>query len=145
MSTFATFWLVGGGILILLELVIPGAILGFLGLSSCVVGGLLHYGVVDGFINTGMAFFVTSLFMVLVVRTFFLRLMPGDTQVQNTNEDKDAEGSIVEVSDEIFPESKGRIRFRETTWEAQSEAHLKPGEKAIIVSRQGNIWTVKPL
>lgn len=131
-----------GGIFILLEFIVPGAILVFLGMASLIVAGLLHYDVINGIVEAMLAWFIISLFMVLIVRTIFLRFMPGDYKVTNTDEDLDSIGSIVEVIEEIRPEKKGRIRFRDSTWTAQSDEVIAVGQKAIIKQREGNSWIV---
>lgn len=138
-------WLVFAAILGLLEFVIPGAILGFLGLSAVIIAMLLHFSVISGFIQTGMTFFVVSLFMIIFIRSLCLKVMPGDLSIQNTDEDQDAIGSIVEVLEDIEPNHHGRIRFRGTTWEAESTQAIKPGEKAVITGRRASIWIISPI
>ena len=138
-------WVVVAVVMILLEVVIPGAVLGFLGLAALIVAGLIYAGVITTTIHAVIAFFMLSLFLIMVLRSFALRLMPGDYQVHDTDEDDEAIGSFVEVIEEIKPESLGRVRYRDSTWEAESEFAIAVNEKAIIVSRRGSRWIVKPL
>ena len=145
MSTYVIGWLVLAVLLGALELVIPGAILGFLGLASAMVAGLLYWEIVTGPVEVLMTWFALSLFLILVVRSFCLKLMPGDSKVENTDEDVDDMGSIVEVCEDIRPEKNGRIKFRDSTWKAQSDHHLKTGDHAIIAGRDGATWIIKPL
>lgn len=144
-SNFVLMWIIFGAVLAALELIIPGAVLGFLGLAALIVGFAVHYGFIQGWVHALILWFISSIVLVLFLRSFVLRLMPGDFQVDNTDEDKDAMGSFVEVVEEIRPESVGRIKFRDTTWEAESDYSLSPGEEAVIIGRRGMRWIVKPL
>lgn len=144
LSAYVT-WAIVGALFIVLELVVPGAILGFLGLAAIIVGGLIYYGVIVDIAHAFIAFFIISLGLILFLRSFALKLMPGDYKIHDTDEDLEAIGSFVEVIEEIKPESLGRVRYRDSTWEAESEYHIEVKQKAIIVSRRGNRWIVKPL
>ena len=144
MENYVIGWFVVGAILALLEFVVPGAILGFVGLSCIVVGLLVHFGTLEGWVDILLAWFAISIFCILVLRSFCLKLMPGDATVDNTDEDKEVYGSVVEVVKAIPPGGIGRIRFRDTTWQAIAGVPLKEGDKAIIVGRQESTWIVEP-
>lgn len=146
MTTDITYWVTASLILITLEFVVPGAILGFLGLSGLIVAALLHFGWISGFFESILSWFMISIFSIIFLRNFALKVMPGDTKVHNTDEDKDALGSIVVITEEIRPEKKGRIAFRDSTWTAQcSDKTIKKGDKATIIGRKGSTWLVKSI
>ena len=76
----------------------------------------------------------------------FQRLMPGDEEVQSTDEDFDAFGTVVEVAETIAKGEQGRIRYRGTTWVATCyERTLEPGSQARLVTRDGIGWVVEPV
>ena len=144
MENYVIGWFVVGAFLALLEFVVPGAILGFVGLSCVIVGLLVHFGILEGWVNILLAWFAISIFCILVLRGFCMKLMPGDATVENTDEDKGVYGSVVEVVEAIPPGGTGRIRFRDTTWQAIAAVGLKVGDKASIVGREDSTWIVEP-
>lgn len=53
-------------------------------------------------------------------------------------------GKFAEVSDEIFPDQQGRVFFDGEYWTAESESHLKEGDRAEIIEYIGLRVRVKP-
>ena len=143
MDNYVLGWLISGVILILLEFAVPGAILSFLGIASILVATLMYYGYIDGIVEIMITWFITSLFLVIFVRALFLRIMPGASEVEGTDELKDALGGEVEVITEISKNGMGRVRYRDTTWDAMSESQLLVGARAKIVGKSGNRWIVE--
>jgi membrane protein implicated in regulation of membrane protease activity len=139
------FWTILAVVCLMAEFVVPGAVLGFIGVAAALVGLAEYLAWVEGWVPSLTLFFIISLFLVLVVRTFFLRLFPGDSKVENVDEDEEARGAIVEVVQDITPARRGRIRFRDTTWDAESEESLPKGEKAVIIARSGSLWIVQSM
>ncbi len=145
MSTPIIVWLSLGVFLILLEMVIPGGVVSFLGLAALVIAGLMYFGFVTEIIYAIISWFIISIIMVLFLRTVFMKFFPGNETIQNTDEDEESFGSVVEVVERVTPYQEGRIRFRETTWVVQSDFEIDSGEKAIIEKRNGNKWVIKPI
>lgn len=145
MEMVALIWLGLGAALILLELVVPGAVFGFVGGAAVLTGVLVQLGHIEGPVNILMTFFISSIFFVMFLRTGLLKLFPSDDRVENTDETQDAIGKIVDVIDEVTPYRRGRIRYLDTSWEAQSDETIETGHQAVIVSRDGNCWIIKPL
>ncbi len=139
------FWSILAAVCLLAEFVVPGAVLGFVGVAAALVGLAEYLGWVEGWVPSLTLFFVIALFMILVVRTLFLRFFPGDTHIENVEEEEEAHGAIVEVLQDITPAKHGRIRFRDTSWEAESDETLLRGEKAVIVNRSGSLWIVQSM
>jgi len=141
-----TYWIVGGIVLTLLEIIIPGMVLVFLGIGALIVAGLIWLGIVDGWIPALTTWFVVSLALLLVVRGLFQRMMPGDETWRSTNEDIDAFGQVVKVAETINKGEQGRIRFRGTTWPATCyEQTLEAGSQATLVYRENVVWIVEAL
>lgn len=139
------FWSILAIVCLLAEFVVPGAVLGFIGAAAAIVGLAEYLGWVEGWMPALTLFFISSLFLVLVVRTLFLRFFPGDSKVDNVDDDADAIGAIVDVLQDITPAKRGRIRYRDSSWEAESEETLIKGEKAVILSRSGSLWIVQSM
>lgn len=140
------FWLVLGIFLMLSEIIVPGLVVVFLGIASLFVAFGIWMGWLQGWVEVMTAWFISSLALIFSLRQVFARLAPGNTQISNMDEDVDAIGQVVEVVKTINPSSEdGRIHFRGTTWAAKSNQIIKQGEKAILDSRELNLWVVSPL
>jgi membrane protein implicated in regulation of membrane protease activity len=138
-------WLLSGAIMMLLEFIVPGGIIVFLGIAAMVVGGSSYY---KWIVSTPMAFlmwFIVSIILIIFLRSIFIKYFEGDSQIQNTNEDLDLAGSLVEVVEDIFPHKLGRVRFRDSTWGARSDEEFKVGTKVVVSRRDGNNLVVKSL
>lgn len=140
-----TAWLVAGVAFLLLELVVPGAVLVFLGAGALVVALLVWLGLLTTWVSAITAWFIGSLALLLGLRGLVLRLLPGESETQSTDEELDAYGEVVEVIEAVGPDPGGRIRFRGTTWDALClEQTIPAGSKARIVLRQDLAWIVDP-
>ena len=141
-----TLWIVAGIVLIVLELVVPGMVLVFLGAGSLLVALLVWLGLIESWTAAITTWFVSSLVLLVGLRNFFYRLIPGDAEEgASTDEDANAYGEIVEVAEAITPGSPGRIRYRGTTWKAACyDEKLEAGCKARIVYRENLVWVVEP-
>ena len=140
-----TAWIVAGVVLMVLELIVPGMVLVFLGAGALTVALLVWLGLIQSWVVSITTWFILSLVFLLVLRGFFQRLMSGDTEKQSTDEDLDAFGEDVEVVEAIAPDRQGRIRYRGTTWEAACyEGTLEVGSTARIVYREDLVWVVEP-
>ena len=138
-------WMISGVIMMVLELIIPGGIIVFLGLAAAFVGALVYFNILTSVVHAFISWFIISLFLMLVLRSVFMKYFEGDSSVQNVDEDKDHLGKIVEVVEDILPFKEGRIKFSDTTWKARSNEEILKGSKAIIEARDGSTWFVKPI
>jgi inner membrane protein len=138
-------WTIAGGVFILSELIIPGMITIFIGLAAVLTGLGIKFSYLDSPASVFTTFIVSTLFFLIVIRTFFLRFYKGDTTVHNVDEQEDMKGSIVVVEDDIEPYKDGRIHFRGSTWQARSDISIQKNAKAIILRLEGNTFIVKPI
>jgi membrane protein implicated in regulation of membrane protease activity len=141
-----TYWVVGGIALMLLEVIVPGMVLVFLGAAALIVAVSIWFGILAGWIPALTAWFVLSLGLLIVLRSLFQRLMPGDEGWSSTDEDADAYGQVVDVAETIPKGAKGRIYFRGTTWPATCYDHtVQAGSQAKLVYRDNVVWIVEAL
>lgn len=140
-------WAGAGALLMALELVVPGLILVFLGAGALVVAGVRALGWVQGTLPSLTAWFVASSALLLGLRSLLQRLLPGQTERGQTDEDADAFGQVVPVVEAIpGGEAEGRIRFHGTSWPARSaEGPIEAGAAARILYRESNAWVVEPV
>ena len=139
------YWLISGIVLIILELVVPGAILMFLGGGALVVALLLWTGVLGHWMGAFTAWFVVSLALIIVFRSMVQRFSGGKSDRESTDEDGDAAGTVVIVTEIIRPGAEGRIRYRGTTWPAICHVRvLEVDAKAKLMHRENLAWVVEP-
>ena len=138
-------WLIVGAVMILLEFVVPGGIIVFIGMAAAIVGAGLYFEIINTLFEALITFFTSSIFMMLFLRSIFIKYFEGDSVIQNTNEDIDLVGSVVEAVEDVHPYKEGRVRFRDSTWSARSDEEIKSGSKATVSGRDGNILIIKPL
>ncbi len=81
-----TYWVVGGIVLLVAEIVVPGMVLGFLGAAALLVALLLWLGAIEGLAPALTTWFIGSIVMLVALRGLFQRLMPGDTDVHSTTQ-----------------------------------------------------------
>ena len=145
-DTLIWLWVIGGGVLIASEIVVPGMITFFLGLSALVVALGYKLGFLENILPGFTTWFIVSLFCVFFLREFTKKLLPGDAGYKKIDEDYEAFGQVVDVIEDVsVSHNKGRIRFRGTSWQATTSAKLIPaGDKAKIVTRDNLVWIVEP-
>ena len=134
--TNPNFWLAIGLILIFAELVIPGGVIVFLGGGGIVVAFALWMGWVTDWVDVLTLYFVSSLALLLSLRSLVMRFAGGDFSRSNTIEILDVFGEIVTVIETIGPgEKPGRILFRDTQWAALSDgSEILKGDTARIIA-----------
>jgi membrane protein implicated in regulation of membrane protease activity len=129
-----------------LEALIPGLVVIFLGMAACLVAGLIYWGYIDGWMEILTTWFISSLALIVLLRGLFQKFAPGEEEVGDVDEDADAIGTIVEVVERITSDAKtGRVRFRGTSWEAVSKTvAIEKGQHAKLVERRDLVWYVVP-
>ena len=140
-----TTWVVAGGVLLVLEAVVPGMVLGFLGAGALLVALFIWLGWIGTWVASLTCWFVLSLVLLVGLRGFFQRFVGGDVDRQSTDEELHAYGAVVEVVETIAPERQGRIRYRGATWQAVCYDHtIAVGDKAMLAYRDNLVWVVEP-
>ena len=132
------YWLVVGFVLAIAEVIIPGGIVFFLGAGCLLVAGAIWIGWVSTWMGAMTLFFVSSLVLIVGLRTFTGRLVEGDSSKANTVEILDDIGETVSIVERVGPGNKvGRILYRGTQWEALGNGEVfTPGDEAKIVAQE---------
>ena len=125
------------------EVIVPGGIVVFLGISAMVVSGAIYMGWITSVTYALITWFITSIIFMLFLRSLFMKYFEGDSEIQDVEENSGIPGKVVEVIEEITPDKLGRVRMRDSTWVAKAEEHFKIGDKAIAVSLKENILIIK--
>ena len=141
-------WFIGGVALMLLEFIIPGGIVFFLGLGATLVSVLLYAGLIDGWLQAFTTWFIGSLALLFGLRGVVQKIIPAEVEKGKTDEDLDAYNHVVEVAEAIPANGEGRIVFRGSTWAARNYHGDQPVEKdgrVRIVFRDNLVWVVEPI
>ncbi|WP_394176854.1 NfeD family protein [Thalassotalea litorea] len=127
-----------GVLMMLLEIIIPGGIIIFLGISAVVVALTLQLGLIDHWVHAFTCWFILSLLLLLLFRNITQKMVGGDTRIDNTDEELDMFGAEVEVVETIGPgNQKGRVMFQGSSWTALGDgSEIKPGEAAKVICRE---------
>ncbi len=139
-------WLIGGVLLIVIELFLPHFVVIFFGVAAILVAILQWIGLLHDFTTSLAVWFILSVVFLITLRRLLKRFLPSESSYGITDEDTDAAGETVEVLSPVGTETQGRIRFRGTSWPAIcKERALEPGEKAKLLYRDNLVWIVEPL
>ncbi|MDT8407286.1 MAG: NfeD family protein [Methylococcales bacterium] len=141
-------WLMGGFALMLLELLIPGGIVFFLGLAAVLVSLGLYAGLIDGWLQAFTVWFIASPSLLFALRGVVQKLIPAQVEHGKTDEDLDAYNAIAEVCEAIPVKGEGRIAFRGSTWMARNyhdDQGLAIGTQVRVVFRDNLVWVVEAI
>jgi membrane protein implicated in regulation of membrane protease activity len=140
-------WLMAGIVLVLAELIIPGGVVVFLGFACLVVAAAVSLGLVSTWVSALTLFFISSLVLVVTLRSFFMRYAGGDFSRGNTIEILDDIGQLVPVVTTIGPgQKRGSIEYHGTRWKALSDGQkIEAGDVVQIVGRDNVSYIVEPL
>jgi len=136
-------WFFLGLILLLLELVVPGFVIIFFGIGAWITA--LVCLVADPGINLQIAIFgVTSVlsliaFRKLIQKKFFYSKEGKSEAVEDEFTGKEG----VALSD-FGKDKKGKVEFKGTRWNAESESEIKEGQAVIINRKESLILKVEP-
>ena len=131
-------WLIGGSILVLLEFLIPGLVVIFLGLGALITSGLLYTGYIRDPWLAIACFAVASILMLVTLRKMVLRFYPSLSEKVETDEDVLIVGKRAEAISVLSAHDySGRVKYSGTTWPARSEAgEIAEGSQVEIVAQE---------
>jgi membrane protein implicated in regulation of membrane protease activity len=140
------WFLVGLG-LILLEFVIPGAIIVFFGVGAWIAALFSWLGVTSSLAWQLIIFSVSSVLLLLLLRRRLRAQFLGHSSgEQDLNDNLDEfVGHVVTVTDSIRAGAPGRVEFKGASWEARSEYSFQPGDRAVITDRDGIQILIGPM
>lgn len=141
------FWLVGGSTLVLLEFLIPGLVVIFLGLGALITSGLMYLGYIQGPWLAIACFAVASVLMLVTLRKMILRFYPSLSEKVETDEHALIVGKRAEaISALTAHDYSGRVKYSGTTWPARSEAGtIASGVEVEIVAQENINLVVRQL
>jgi len=134
MTSCAWLWMYAGAFLMLAELLAPGFVIFFFGLSAATVG-LLRFALGDSFDLTWQlaAFSGFSIVYLVVLRRWLKRLFAGGKVETAIDFDNEFVGRVGKVTEAIQPPLSGRILLGDAEWTAVADIPIAVGETVKVL------------
>ena len=136
MTSCAWLWLYLGAFLMLMELLAPGFVVFFFGLSAMTVG-LCRFALGDAFAGTWqmLAFSVFSILYLVFLRRWLKRTFFGGMSETKTDFDNEYVGRVGKVTAAIEPPLAGRVEIGDAEWTAEAADPIPLGATVKVVSQ----------
>jgi len=139
-------WFMVGLVLLVLELALPGLIVGFFGIGAWIVAIVCLMTEIG--INTQLIIFiVASVLSLLILRKWLKGVFLGHTESkQDLKRDlEEFVGQRAVVKEKIVPRLGGKVEFHGSNWEAQADDQIEPGTIVEIVGKDNITLKVKAM
>lgn len=140
-------WFLVGLVLLVLEFIMPGLIIGFFGAGAWIVAIVcLLSAYVAASINTQLIIFIiASVLSLLLLRKWLKGMFIGHTKSQQdlTEDMKEFIGERAVVKEKITPKAGGKVELHGTNWEAVAEEELAEGTVVEIITKDNLTLKVK--
>lgn len=145
MTSCAWLWMYAGAALMLMELLAPGFVIFFFGLSAATVG-LCLFALGEAFTPTWqfIAFSVFSVLYLAFIRRWLKSIFTGASSVSGGIE-SDFAGRIAKVTEAIEPPAPGRVMLGDSGWEAVADTAIPCGAEVRIVAQRNLTLKVEPV
>jgi inner membrane protein len=136
-------WFIIGLVLFLMELVVPGFVIFFFGFGAWVTALaclMFHPGT-----NLQIVIFaVTSVLSLVALRRIIQeKFFYGKNDGTDTVEDEFT-GKVGVATTDFGPNKVGKVEFKGTTWNAESDSKITEGQPVIIIKKSSFNLIVKP-
>jgi len=137
-------WLYFGAFLMLMELLAPGFVIFFFGLSAATVG-LCRFAFGEAFTLTWQlaAFSAFSIIYLVVLRRWLKKTFLGGRVETKTDFDNEYVGRAGKVTEAIKPPLTGRVEIGDAEWTASAESPIPVGATVEVVSQDNLTMKVK--
>ena len=146
MTSCAWLWIYAGAVLVALELVLPGFILCFFGLSAATVGAI-RFATGDAFGPAwqAAAFSFFSVLYIAVLRRYMKKVFVGVSDASKADFDNDFTGRTAVVTAAISPPDTGRAMLGDAEWTASARSPIEAGRKVRVAGRRNLTLEVEEL
>ena len=137
-------WMYFGAFLMLLELLAPGFVIFFFGLSAATVG-LCRFAFGEAFTFTWQlaAFSAFSIVYLLVLRRWLRNTFLGGKVEAKTDFDNEYVGRVGKVTELISPPLAGRVVIGDAEWTASADEPVAAGATVEVISQNNLTMKVK--
>ncbi|MHC4096021.1 MAG: NfeD family protein [Planctomycetota bacterium] len=139
-------WFLVGLVLLILEFVMPGLIVAFFGIGAWVVAVICLFA--DISLNTQLLIFiVSSVLSLLLLRKWLKGIFMGHVvSRQDVKENlEEFVGQRAVVKERIVPNSRGKVEFHGTDWQAEADEEIAEGTVVEIIGKDNITLKVKAL
>lgn len=139
-------WLYAGAFLMVAELVAPGFVIFFFGLSAATVG-VCRFVIGDAFTLAWQlaAFSLFSCLYLLLLRRWVTGIFMGGSKTSRTDFDNENVGRAGTVTETIKPPLSGRVMLGDAEWTAVSDVEIPAGADVRVVAQENLTVRVKAL
>lgn len=141
-------WFLVGLVLLVSELALPGFVIIFFGFGAWITALLVGFGLLPSFNAQLLVFLISSVICLAVFRKKGKHLFEGKvSRIWNPESSMDdVRGQRAVVLQAITPGAPGgRVEFHGTSWSAEADVVIPPGQ-IVEITRQDNLTLyVKPL
>ncbi len=139
-------WFLAGLALLLFEFTVPGVILVFFGIGAWVTALTTWVGLTGDWTSQLLTFAVSSVLMLVFLRRWFRDRFFGHRTGELDPQDNldEFKGQVVVVTENIGPESGGKVEYKGADWSARCDTALPAGSRAVILSADGITLVVRP-
>ena len=146
MMSCGWLWLYAGAILMLMEILSPGFVIFFFGLSAATTG-LLRFAFGDAFDATWQAvsFSALTILYLVFLRRWVKGVFSGKTEKAATDFEHEYVGRAGKVTAAIEPPLAGRVEIGDAEWTAVADAPVAAGTDVKVVAQENLTMRVAPL
>ena len=136
MTSCAWLWLYLGAFLMLMELLAPGFVIFFFGLSAATVG-LCRFACGEAFSLTWQlaAFSAFSILYLVFMRRWMKRLFTGASETSTADFNNESVGRLGKVTEAIEPPLAGRAMIGDSEWSATADEAIPVGTNVRVIAQ----------
>jgi membrane protein implicated in regulation of membrane protease activity len=136
-------WFIIGLVLLLLELVMPGFVIFFFGVGAWITALLCLF--TDPGINVQVVVFAVSSVLTLIIfrRMIKNKFIYNKDDRSGAVEDEFTGKEGIAIAD-FGSDNKGKVEFKGTSWDAESESEIKAGQTVVIIEKENIKLIVEP-
>jgi len=139
-------WFLVGLVLLVLELVTPGLIIGFFGIGAWIVGIVCLTTEIST--NTQLLIFIAaSVLSLLLLRKWLKGVFLGHAGSKQdlTHDLEEFIGQRAVVKEKIVPKLGGKVEFHGSNWEARADEQIEQGTVVEIIGKENITLKVKAI
>lgn len=146
MTSCAWIWMYIGAFLMLAELLLPGFVIFFFGLSAATVA-MLRFMFGDSFSLMWQlaAFSFFAILYLALLRRLMKKIFAGNMETSPMEFGQESVGRIGRVVEAIEPPKTGRVEIGDAEWTASADAPIAAGVDVKVVAQDNLTMRVKPL
>lgn len=146
LTSCAWLWMYLGAVLMLLEILAPGFVVFFFGLSAATVG-LLRFALGETLTTTWQlaAFSGFSIVYLAVLRRLLKNIFSGAKSESSVAFDSDYIGRCGEITSETAPGMPGRVMLGDAEWTCEADEPIARGVRVRVVRQDNLTMKVEPV